>query len=322
MNPVWTSQIVRAKARRHAGNLPHAPGSPPPVPSPPRRVWSGLVREVTLVVVGVLTAALGLKGFLLPSHLIDGGATGLALILHQAAGLPFAPTLVLVNAPFLWLAWRNRGHGFALRALLAIVALALVVPMLPVQPVTQDRLLVAVFGGFFIGCGMGLSIRGGTVMDGTEILAIDLSRKLRTTVGDVILALNIVVFTIGAVVLSVEAAMYSLITYLAASRTADFIMDGIEEYTAVLIVSPKSAEIRRAITTGLGHGVTILSGGGGYTRKGEPRKVDVLYTVVTRLEIGALSREIERMDPGAFVTMHRLRDIRGGVVRPRAGAHA
>jgi uncharacterized membrane-anchored protein YitT (DUF2179 family) len=179
-------------------------------------------------------------------------------------------------------------------------------------------LLVSVFGGVFLGAGIGLAVRGSTVLDGTEILAIYLSRKTRQRIGDIILLFNIGIFSVAAYFLSVETALYSILIYLSASKTIDFIVEGIEEYTAVTIFSSKNEEIRVMITEQLGRGVSILNGTTGYGKKENLKDIEVLYTVVTRLEIARLSTEIELIDSNAFVVMNSVNDTIGGMIKKRA----
>ena len=176
---------------------------------------------------------------------------------------------------------------------------------------TNDKILVAVFGGFFIGAGIGLCIRGGGVIDGTEILAIFLSRKRTLSVGDFILLFNILIFSVAAYLLTIEMALYSILAYLAASRTIDFILEGIEEFTAVTIVSPKSDEIADFIKSKMGRGLTVYTGKRGYGKRGESYlATDILFTVVTRLEISRLTSEVEKIDPNAFIVTQSIKDTR------------
>ncbi len=177
---------------------------------------------------------------------------------------------------------------------------------------------MAIFGGFFLGAGIGLAVRGGAVIDGTEVLAIFLSRKLGTTIGDIIIVINILIFSAAAYFLSIEIAMYSMITYLSASRTLDFIIEGIEEYIGVTIVSVHSEKIRLMIINSMGRGVTIYSGKRGYGKRGESQEVDIIYTVITRLELNKLNTEIEKIDSNAFVVMNSVKDTKGGMIKKRA----
>lgn len=278
-------------------------------------------KDIILIGAGMCSAAFGLESFLLPSNFIDGGVTGISLLTAELSGLPLYLLLVLINAPFIILAYNTVGHRFALKTGIAILGLAVMLATVHFPEVTHDKLLVAAFGGFFLGAGIGLSIRGGAVLDGTEVLAIFLSRKLGTTIGDIVIAINIVVFSAAAYFLSVEAAMYSMITYLTASKTLDFIIEGIEEYTGVTIVSAYSEDIKQMIVDVMGRGVTVYKGKGGFGKKGEATDVDIIYSVVTRLEINRFKTEVEKIDPEAFMVLSSVKETRGGMIKKRPLAH-
>jgi len=277
--------------------------------------------SVFYLVAGVFSAALGLEAFMLPNGLFDGGVTGISLLAARLlpGDPPLSVLLVVLNLPFVWLGYRQLGKGFALRALAAILALAVVLETVHFPVVTQDKMLIAVFGGFFLGAGIGMAMRGGGVLDGTEILAVYLSRKASLSVGDFVLVLNILIFIIVAVVLNVPTALYSILTYLAASKTIEFVVNGIEEYTGVTIISEHSDAIRRALTERLGRGVTVYAGHRGYGSRGEqPSPIDIVFTVVTRLEVSQVTDEVNRLDPKAFMIMHSVNDAKGGMVKKRA----
>lgn len=276
-----------------------------------------LIKDFMLILIAIFSAAFGFKGFLLTNHFIDGGATGISLLISALTGIPLYLLLIAVNIPFIVLAYTVVGKSFAIKTALAISGLALVVATVPFPDVTKDNLLVALFGGFFLGAGIGLSIRGGAVIDGTEVLAIFLSRKFGTTIGDIIIVINVVIFGAAAYLLSVEIALYSLVTYLAASKTLDFVIEGIEEYTGVTIISAYSEKIRLAIIEKLGRGVTVYNGKGGFGKTGETKDIEIIYTVITRLELNRLNTEIERIDPKAFVVMSSIKDTKGGMIKKR-----
>lgn len=283
-----------------------------------RVVVKSFIKDIVFIVIGIFSAAFGLESFLLPNSFIDGGATGISLLVAKTSTLPLSALIILVNIPFLFLGYKVIGKQFAIKASLAILGLALVLATIHFPEVTQDKLLVSVFGGFFLGAGIGLSIRGGSVLDGTEVLAIYLSRKLGVTIGDVIILINILIFLAAAYLLSIETALYSMLTYLAASKTLDFVVEGIEEYTGVTIISDASDEIRLMIIEKLGRGVTIYKAEGGYGKNGVHNAYNVLFTVVTRLEIRKLNIEISKIDPKAFVVMSKINDTRGGMIKKRA----
>jgi uncharacterized membrane-anchored protein YitT (DUF2179 family) len=225
--------------------------------------------------------------------------------------------LILINIPFIYLGYNLIGKQFAIKAAVAITGLAIVIGTVHFPDVTHDKLLVSVFGGFFLGAGIGLTVRGGAVLDGTEVLAISLSKKMGTTIGDIIMILNVIIFSSAAYFLSVETALYSMITYLAASKTLDFIIEGIEEYTGITIISAHSEEIRMMITDQLGRGVTVYKGKRGFGKHGHTDEIDIIFTVITRLEISKLNAEVERIDPVAFIVMNSIKDTKGGMIKKR-----
>jgi uncharacterized membrane-anchored protein YitT (DUF2179 family) len=271
----------------------------------------------SLIALGILAAAFGLKGFLLSSSFIDGGVTGVSMLLAKVTPLQLAVWLPLVNAPFIVIGYRQMGRAFAIRSALAIAGLSAVLATVHFPDVTPDRLLTAVFGGFFIGAGIGLAVRGGAVLDGTEIAALLISKRSDLfKVGDVILGFKIALFLAAMSILGVEPALYSILTYLAAARTLDFVIYGLEEYTAITVMSARSALIRERIVGELERGVTMYKGYGGLTGAEQ----EILYCVVTRLEIGKVKTIVRAIDPHAFVVSHPLADAEGGVVK-RAAMH-
>jgi len=275
-------------------------------------------RELTnalFIFLGVLSAGFGLRGFLLPSHFIDGGVTGISMLLSHVLRLPLPLLILVMNLPFVALGYRQIGRPFAIRSASAIFGLAAALAIVHFPDVTDDKLLTAVFGGFFIGAGMGLAIRGDAVLDGTDIAALLISKRSHLfRVGDVILGLNIVIFLGAAFFLGVQSALYSMLTYVSASKTLDFLLYGIEEYTAITIVSERSDSIRQAISCDLERGVTVFKGRGG--RSGAD--LDILYCVVTRLEIGKVLDIAHGIDASAFITTHPLSDAKGGILKKTA----
>jgi len=274
--------------------------------------------DVLIVGTGVVIAGLGLKSFLLPSHFIDGGVTGISLLVSATSGYSLSLLIVLINIPFMLLAYKQMGSSFAIKSMLAIAGLAIALVAIPYPVITTDKLLIATFGGFFLGSGIGLAIRGGAVLDGTEVLAIYVSRRTSLSVGDVILLFNIVIFSVAAYLLGYETAMYAVLTYLAASKTVDFIIEGVEEYVGVTIISSHHDEIRQFITRELHSGVTSYAGRRGHGKRGESIQTEIIFSVVTRLEIARLQHGVEKIDPNAFMVMGNVRGIRGGSIRKRA----
>jgi uncharacterized membrane-anchored protein YitT (DUF2179 family) len=268
--------------------------------------------NTALILAGIASAGFGLKGFLLSSHFIDGGVTGVSMLLGQVMGIPLSIVLPIINVPFVIVGYAHMGRAFAVRSALGIAGLAVALAVVPYPDVTPDLLLTAVFGGFFLGAGIGLAVRGAAVLDGTEIAALLISKRSHIlNVGEVVLLFNVFLFVVAMSVLGVEKALYSILTYLAAARTLNFVIYGIEEYTAITIISPEHALIRERIIGQLDRGVTIYKGHGGLSRQEQ----EILYCVVTRLEIGRVKQIAQEIDPRAFIVSHPLANVEGGVVK-------
>jgi uncharacterized membrane-anchored protein YitT (DUF2179 family) len=276
------------------------------------------LKDIMFISLGVTSAAFGLKSFLLPNEFLDGGVVGISLLANYVTHWPLPYLLLAINLPFMIIGYTQISKLFAIKTLAAIICLSLCLAFVDFPLITNDKLLISFFGGFFLGLGIGLSIRGGSVLDGTEVLAIYTSRKTALTVGDIILILNIIIFAVAAWLISKETALYAILTYLVASKTVDFVVHGIEEYTSVMIVSAKSAEIMEAITDRMGRGVTVLKGKRGFGKHGHrDDDIDVLFSVITRLELQKLKTEIAKIDDEAFVVENSVNDIKGGMIKKR-----
>lgn len=271
--------------------------------------------ESLLVLAGILSAGMGIKGFLLSSHFIDGGVTGISMLIAQVTRLLLPWLIPVINLPFVVIGYQQIGRRFALRSSLAILGLAAVILLVPFPDVTHDKLLTAIFGGCFLGAGIGLTIRGGAVLDGTEIAALMISKvHSLLRVGDVILLFNCVIFLSAAFFLGIEPALYSILTYLSASRTVNFLLHGIEEYMAVTIVSSEHEAIRQRIIHELKRSVTLYKGAGGVSGAEQ----DILFCVVTKLEINSIKAVARDIDAAAFIVIHPIDDADGGVIKKAA----
>lgn len=276
------------------------------------------ISDFIYLLLGVLSASFGLRGFLMPSSFIDGGVTGVSLMLNTLTDISLSYFLVFINLPFIILAYFSIGKRFAIKSVISILLLSLAVAYVPFSEITDDKILIAAFGGLFLGLGIGLAIRGGAILDGTEVLAIYISRKTTLTVGNIILVFNIVIFLAAAYLLSTEVALYAIMTYFSASKTVDFIIDGIEEFMGVTIISESSDEIRKAIIDKMGRGCTLFKAENGFIREGEQRRhMDVVYTVITRLEMSKLKSEVNRIDKDAFLIMTSVKDAKGGMIKKK-----
>ena len=276
------------------------------------------IKSFVLILLGIISAAFGLKAFLLPNGFLDGGAMGISLLLNQKTGIEVSIWIIAVNLPFILAGYRQISKSFAYKTLAAITLLAVAVHFVDIQSLTNDKLLISIFGGFFLGAGIGLAIRGGCVIDGTEVLAIYISKKSSLSVGDFIAIFNIVLFLTAAFLINIETALYSMLTYFSASKTVDFIITGIEEYIGVTIVSTRAEEVRQAIVNNLGRAVTVFKGEGGYGSHGEViADRNILFSVVTRLEVQKLILEIQKIDEEAFVVQSLICDTKGGMIKKR-----
>lgn len=274
-----------------------------------------LIKEILFIGAGVTSACFGLKSFLMPNGFIDGGVTGISLLITKLTRWELYYLIVVINIPFVILGFRQIGKSFAVKTSIAIVLLSLMLAVIPFEPITHDKLLIAFFGGLFLGGGIGLAMRGGCVIDGTEVLALYISRNSVLTVGNIILILNILIFCVAAILVNIETALYAILTYLSASNTVDYIVNGIEQYTGVTIISDKNEEIKTFIINDMKRGVTIYKGEGGY---GIKKDIDILYTIVTKIEMSKLQTAIRQIDGDAFVVQQQIADLKGGVVKKHA----
>lgn len=281
-------------------------------------LYKNIIKNTFFISAGVVMASIGLKGFLLPNGFLDGGAMGIALLGKILSNIELSILIVLVNLPFIILGIKQVSLQFAIKSVVAILALAILVHIIELPVITTDKLLIAIFGGFFLGSGIGLTIRGGAVIDGTEILAIMVNRKSSLSVGDFIGLFNLVVFILAAFLINVEVAMYSMLTYLSASKTVDFILNGIEEYIGVMIVSDFSDEIKVAITEDLGRGVTVFKAEPGFGSNGHSKgDKKVLFCAITRLEVSKFISHVEQIDENSFIVQYSLKDTKGGMIKRR-----
>jgi uncharacterized membrane-anchored protein YitT (DUF2179 family) len=243
---------------------------------------------------------------------------GLSLLANLTTHIELSLLIVLINLPFILIGAKQISIPFAIKSTLAIVALSIIIHFLRLPTITEDKLLISIFGGFFLGAGIGLSIRGGAVIGGTEVLALYVSKRTSLTVGDFISIFNVVLFSISALLINIETAMYSMLTYFAASKTVDFIINGIEEYIGVTIISEKAIDIKMTIVNKLGRGVTVYNSESGFGKSGiKNHDNKILFCVVTRLEVSSLILEVNKLDNDAFIVQHAIRDTKGGMIKKR-----
>jgi uncharacterized membrane-anchored protein YitT (DUF2179 family) len=282
------------------------------------------VKDSLVIILGIIMATIGLEGFIIPNGLLDGGVTGISLLVGGITTIDVSVYIFILNVPFILMGYKQVSKIFAFKTFLAIITLSAVLWLLhafhfPV--VTHDKLLISVFGGLFLGAGIGFAMRGGCVIDGTEVLALYLTRRASLQVGEIILLINVVIFAAAALIHGIEVALYSVLTYLSASKTVDFLTNGIEEYTGVFIISKSSEKIRRRIIAQLGRGVTIFKGKRGLMGKkaieGGLNDMDIIYTVVTKLELSKVKNIVNEIDAECFMTTQSINSVRGGMIKPR-----
>jgi uncharacterized membrane-anchored protein YitT (DUF2179 family)/predicted metal-dependent HD superfamily phosphohydrolase len=275
--------------------------------------------DIGLIVVGVITAAFALNGFLVPNNFFDGGVTGISLLIHEIYHFNLAVVILIANLPLIIMSKYAINTRFALKTLLCIILLGLCLILIPYPVITSDKLLVSIFGGFFLGIGVGLTMRAGAAVDGIEVLALYTWRKTSFTISEIILALNIVIFSIAAFRFGIETSLYSMLTYFTASKTVDYVVEGIEAYTGVTIISSRSEIIKDRLVNELGRGITVYKGERGYLPgKFEVHEdCDIIFTIITRLELRKLKNLVTSVDDKAFVFASTIRETSGGIIKRR-----
>jgi uncharacterized membrane-anchored protein YitT (DUF2179 family) len=277
------------------------------------------VHSFLLMIVGVFIAALALKGFMIPNGFMDGGVTGISLLLHELFHIKFSYLVLPLNLLFFIPAYFYISKKFAIRSMIAIIVLAILVDFINIEPITHDKLLIAIFGGCLIGIGMGLVMRSGAAIDGFEILASITTKKSGFSISEVILFFNSIIFFFAAIKFGIEIAMYAIITYFCALKMMEYVVDGIEEYISLNVISGEFEEVKSLLVNKFGKGITVIKGERGYLPgKFEVKSdCDIVVAVVTRLELVNIYTEITRIDPKAFIYTYKIKDVDGGVLKRR-----
>ncbi len=281
------------------------------------------ITDIIYTLVGILFCGFALKGFLVPNQYFDGGVTGISLLIHELYHINIAYVIIVVNLPFIIMGAFQVNRSFALKTLVAVIGLGLCLLFIPYPQITSDKLLVSIFGGVFMGIGVGLAIRGGCALDGIEVLALYTNKRISFTISEIILGINIIIFLVAAIKLGLPTALYSILTYYTASRTINFVIEGLEEYTGVTIISGQSAVIKEQLVMSLSRGITIYKGERGFLKESFDisQPVDIVFTVVTRLEVRRLRNLVHKIDPNAFVFTSTIKEAAGGVLKRRARQH-
>ncbi|WPU92281.1 YitT family protein [Mucilaginibacter sabulilitoris] len=282
-----------------------------------------IIKDVLTVIAGILFCGFALKGFLVPNSFFDGGVTGISLLIHELYHINIAFVIIIANIPFIVMGIYQVNKVFALKTFACVIALGICLLYVPYPVITSDKLLVSIFGGVFMGLGVGLSIRGGCALDGIEIMALYTLKRSSFTISEIILGINIIIFLIAAFELGLPTALYSILTYYTASRTISFVIDGLEEYTAVNIISAQSEVIKEKLVMEMGRGITIYKGERGFLKESfdVSHPVDIIFTVITRLEVRRLKNLVHSIDPKAFVFTNSIKEAAGGVLKKRVREH-
>ncbi len=271
--------------------------------------FADLVKKFVFITVGAVLMAVALEVFLVPNEIIDGGITGISIVLSKVTTFPLGIFLFIINLPFLFLGYKQIGKTFAFSTLYGIAVMSITTQLLHhVSPFTNEKILAVLFGGLILGLGVGLVIRFGGSLDGTEIVAILLSKRLRMPVGQIIMIMNVFIFIVAGFVFGWDSAMYSIFTYYMASKVMDIVVEGLNESKSVTIISNEYEEISQTIQDRLGRSTTFMYARGGYSKE----DTQVIYCVVTRLELAKLKALVQEIDPKAFIAIEHVSDVLGG----------
>lgn len=276
--------------------------------------------DTIYIISGILFCGFALKGFLVPNQFFDGGVTGISLLLHELYHWNIGFVIILANLPFIIVGASQISKTFAIKTLMAVIGLALCLHFIPYPQITSDKLLVSIFGGVFMGLGVGLAMRGGCALDGIEVLALYTGKRVSFTISEIILGINIIIFLIAAFKLGLPVALYSILTYFTASKMINFVIEGLEEYTGVTIISSQSEKIKEQLVLKLGRGITVYKGERGFMKESfdVSQPVDIVFTVVTRMELRRLKNMVKGIDSNAFIFTSLIKEAAGGILKQRA----
>ena len=266
------------------------------------------------------TCRVGYEG--IPNKFLDGGITGISILLHEIFHINISFLVIILNVLFVYLGYKRIGKTFAVQTSIAVLLLAIGLVFVDINPITHDKLLIAIFGGILMGTGVGLVIRGGGVIDGAEVIAVFTGRRTGFSNSEIIMLINTVIFAVAALQFGLETAMYSIITYFTATRATNYVVDGIEEFTAMNIISSQPEEIKNLLVNDFGKGITVYKGEKGYLPGSFEVKTsaDIIVTIITRLEIKQIQDAVLTIDPKAFIYVQSIKEAAGGILKHKAHA--
>lgn len=274
-----------------------------------------LINESFQIFIGIIIASIGLKAFLLPNGFLDGGVTGISILISEIVDIEVSYILLIISLPFLLMAWKTLTKKIVIKSFLSITALAVIIHFENFSSLTDDKLLIAIFGGLFLGAGIGLTIKNGAVLDGSEILGIYIHDRFGISIGKVILLFNIILFAITAFVISIEVSMYSTLTFLVTAKVIDFIIQGFENYVGLMIVSKKNNEIESELIGKINIGITVYRNAKGYGQRGHKDQSEVIHTVINRIDINRTYNLIQQIDEKAFIIEFDVNNVKGGILK-------
>jgi uncharacterized membrane-anchored protein YitT (DUF2179 family) len=285
-----------------------------------KKVWN--IKNLLLIGAGITLAVFAMKGFMIPNKFLDGGITGISILLHEIFHINISLLVIILNVLFIYLGYRRIGKTFAVQTTIAVALLSIGLVFIEINPITHDKLLIAIFGGVLMGVGVGLVIRGGGVIDGAEVIAVFTRRKTGFSNSEIIMLINIIIFSVAAFQFGIETAMYSIITYFTATRAINYVVDGIEEFTAMNIISSQPEEVKNLLVNDMGKGITVYKGERGYLPGSFEVKTDtdIIVTIVTRLEIKQIQDALLAIDPKAFIYVQSIKEAAGGILKHKAHA--
>ena len=280
------------------------------------------LKNFLYLLIGASLAVFAMKGFMIPNRFMDGGITGISILLHEIFHINISFLVIVLNALFVYLGYKRIGKTFAVQTCIAVILLSIGLLFVDINPITNDKLLIAIFGGILMGTGVGLVIRGGGVIDGAEVIAVFTGRKTGFSNSEIIMLINSIIFAVAALQFGLETAMYSIITYFTASRATNYVVDGIEEFTAMNIICSQPEEIKNLLVNDLGKGITVYKGEKGYLPGSFEVKTnaDIIVTIITRLEIKQIQDAVLSIDPKAFIYVQSIKEAAGGILKHKAHA--
>ncbi|MCH4822413.1 YitT family protein [Gramella lutea] len=271
--------------------------------------------EILQLSLAIFLASIGLKAFLLPNGFLDGGVTGISILLNKTTGIEISLILPIISIPFFIIGWFTVSKRIVIRSVISVLILSLVIHFENFQSITDDKLLISIFGGLFLGAGIGLAIKTGAVLDGSEILGIFVNERSGISIGLVIFWFNVVLFLLAGILFSMEVVMYSVLTYIITAKTVDLILEGFEDYVGLMVVTSRSKEMQKALLKDIGQGMTIYQGSRGYGSQGEKQDLEIIHTVVNRIDTKKVYRVLKTVDKDAFIIEFDVNKVSGGVLR-------